>query len=599
MTLSTAETKLEELFGADLRSLAALRIGTASLVLWDLFQRSQDLVAHYTDFGVLPRTAAFDALYSRWMLSLHFMNGTWEFQALLVLIAAVFAFALLVGYKTRLATIISWILLISLDARNVLLAQGADTLLRLVLFWAIFLPWGARVSVDSGVNPLWKKVPYQCLTWGTFAYQMQIVFMYWFSALFKKAPEWRTEGTAIYYTLSIDSLTSSVGQYLLQFPDVMKGLTHTVFWFEIIGPALLFFPVFTGLIRTLVSFCFIVMQIGFGLCLVLGLFPWISAVCMIAFLPSWFWEKVVNSLRRAESQVKIYYDQDCGFCFRSVAVIQTFFLLRENQLLPARSDPLIEADMKKINSWVVVDSRGVRHFSFRGILVLMNASSLLWPFHSLLRAPAIARLGEKAYRFVSRHRNTVCRTNLRDSTSYVPGLKLSPLANALVIALLAYVFLWNWQGIPGNEHYRLLSERMRVVGYILRLDQSWNMFAPYPTKEDGWFVVVGRLNYGGLVDLFGNENGKDVSWEKPALVSSTYKNQHWWRYMRWLWVQRQSSHPTNYARYLCRRWNSNHARFERLDELAIFFIFELTLPDYQHFEPRRTLISRHKCEQAQ
>lgn len=206
-------------------------------------------------------------------------------------------------------------------------------------------------------------------------------------------------------------------------------------------------------------------------------------------------------------------------------MIQTCFLLRENQLLPARSDRLIEADMEKINSWVVVDGRGARHFGFRGILVLMNASLLLWPFHSLLRAPAIARFGETAYRFVSRHRNTVC-TNLRDSTSCVPGLKLSPLANALVIALLAYVFLWNWQGTPGNEHYRLLSERMRVVGYILRLDQSWNMFAPYPTKEDGWFVVVGRLNYGGLVDLFGNENGKDVSWEKPALVSSTYKNQH-------------------------------------------------------------------------
>lgn len=86
--------------------------------------------------------------------------------------------------------------------------------------------------------------------------------MYWFSVFLKTAPEWRTEGTAIYYTLSIDSLTSPVGQYLLQFPELMQGLTHAVFWFEIIRPALLFFPVFTGLIRTLVSFCFIVMQIG-------------------------------------------------------------------------------------------------------------------------------------------------------------------------------------------------------------------------------------------------------------------------------------------------------------------------------------------------
>ena len=82
MRFSFLKTKFEEMFGADLRSLAVLRIGTAILILVDLFQRSQDLVAHYTDFGVLPRAAAIDALYSRWMLSLHFVNGSWQFQAL-------------------------------------------------------------------------------------------------------------------------------------------------------------------------------------------------------------------------------------------------------------------------------------------------------------------------------------------------------------------------------------------------------------------------------------------------------------------------------------------------------------------------------------
>jgi hypothetical protein len=42
-------------FGSDLRSMAALRVGCALIVLLDLSQRSADLVSHYTDQGIAPR----------------------------------------------------------------------------------------------------------------------------------------------------------------------------------------------------------------------------------------------------------------------------------------------------------------------------------------------------------------------------------------------------------------------------------------------------------------------------------------------------------------------------------------------------------------
>ena len=48
-----------EAFGADLRSLALMRIGAATLLLVDLAMRAGDLIAHYTDAGVLPRERAF------------------------------------------------------------------------------------------------------------------------------------------------------------------------------------------------------------------------------------------------------------------------------------------------------------------------------------------------------------------------------------------------------------------------------------------------------------------------------------------------------------------------------------------------------------
>src|SRR6266511_2656335 len=85
--LSVFKRKLGEVLGADLRSLAALRVTMAVLIIFDLLLRSRDLVAHYTDPGALPRVAVLDQTRSRWLISLHLINGTWEIQAMLFVIA--------------------------------------------------------------------------------------------------------------------------------------------------------------------------------------------------------------------------------------------------------------------------------------------------------------------------------------------------------------------------------------------------------------------------------------------------------------------------------------------------------------------------------
>jgi hypothetical protein len=79
-----------------------------------MLQCSTDLVAHYTDYGVAPRTLVMKNLSSHWYISFHLMSGIWQLQSLLFLFAAVAAIALLVGYHTRLATFLSWALFVSI-----------------------------------------------------------------------------------------------------------------------------------------------------------------------------------------------------------------------------------------------------------------------------------------------------------------------------------------------------------------------------------------------------------------------------------------------------------------------------------------------------
>jgi len=136
----------------DLRSLAALRVALAAVLLLDLADRSRDLTVHYTDLGVTPR-ASVVAESGSWRYSLHLAAIDTFGQGVLFCLSGAFAAALLVGYRTRIATIGSWLLLGSLHARNWLLLNSGDELLLMLLFWSMFLPLGARWSLDALRRP--------------------------------------------------------------------------------------------------------------------------------------------------------------------------------------------------------------------------------------------------------------------------------------------------------------------------------------------------------------------------------------------------------------------------------------------------------------
>ena len=63
------------------------------------------------------------------------------------------ALMIIVGFKTRLFSVLSLVLLISLQNRTIINA-GGDSLLSALLFWACFLPLGARYSLESVKNSL-------------------------------------------------------------------------------------------------------------------------------------------------------------------------------------------------------------------------------------------------------------------------------------------------------------------------------------------------------------------------------------------------------------------------------------------------------------
>lgn len=270
-----------------------MRIGVALVVIADLLIRGSDLSAHYTNEGLWPTHVIHNFGWKTGFWSLHELNGSFAWAFSLFAIHLLFAFFLLAGYKTKLSTIIVWLLYISLHNRNLFVNQAGDDLLRLVLFWGMFLPWNAYYSSDS---KYFKYEPSQKYI-ANAGYLLLIASVYFFTVILKYSPEWRGDGTAVYYALSLDQLRlPGVGDWLYAHEGVMKFLTHFCYYAEIIIPLLIILPSRKGYLRLIAFILIIILHTGIGLTLYVGLFFVINMVTAIGLIPAFVMDKIEEKL---------------------------------------------------------------------------------------------------------------------------------------------------------------------------------------------------------------------------------------------------------------------------------------------------------------
>ncbi len=284
---------LTGLFEVDLRGLAVFRIVLGLLLICDLLMRLPGLPLFYTDTGALPRSLAIYHLGSMVGLSAHLMSGELWFQGALFLTAFLFGGFLVFGYKARMAAFVSWFLFISVCSRNPQVLNYGDSLLGMLLLWSSFLPIGRYYSIgdrrgEGGSGP--KPV---ILSVASAALLLQVVIMYWVTAFLKTGPEWPT-GDALYYALHLDFLTTPAGRWLLDFPGLLKMLTHASLILEYVGPLLLLYPFGSRTVRLLGVIGFTMLHLGIAGTMRIGLFPFIDIAALIPFIPTVVWDRLTG-----------------------------------------------------------------------------------------------------------------------------------------------------------------------------------------------------------------------------------------------------------------------------------------------------------------
>ena len=271
------------LFDIDDRALAAFRIFTGIFLIVDICIRFTDFRAHYTNFGVLP----FEVVRNQLLLPVHFTFHLNDTLTAVLFAAVVFAaLCLVLNLRTRLAIFISWLLLVSLQHRNPLVIQGGDTVLRLYLFWGLFLPLDRSFR-----RPARRAARYSPIfTIASAAILLQICEVYWFSVALKSHAAWRVDFSAVYYALNIEQYVSALGRWLLSFKPILPVLTVLTLIVETLFPLVALVAFRFQKLKLFAALAMMLLHVFFGLAFELGTFPYISILGWIFFLPAIFWD---------------------------------------------------------------------------------------------------------------------------------------------------------------------------------------------------------------------------------------------------------------------------------------------------------------------
>lgn len=448
--MSGSATGWRGVFGADTRSLALWRVGLGLLVLYEAVERTRSsalLVAG----GVMPMDMV---PWRRLHRSLLFWSDAPEVVAGVVALLGLAGLALVLGWRTRAAGFVAWVLVASLQARNPTALSGADTLLRLMLFWSLFLPTNGLLSLDRAAGRTPLVPPATIVTAGSVAYLLQIGALYVVTGLLKSGAPWH-DGTALHDALHLDQLVDPLGVWARDRAWLTVPLTHATWWLEVAGPALLLVPVAFGPVRAAVVAAFLALHVGIEAMMDIGPFPVTSIVCWMPLIPGWVWDRL---------------------------------------------------------RWPVVDGG-------RGAVGWWS-----WAWQGLA-------------------------------------------ADAMVVMVW-----WNLGSLVPEAGP---PQVVRRVAMTLRLDQRWDMFAPRPKTDDGWYVFAGRTADGRVLEVF-RPGGGERTFAKPADIPSTFPAERWRKYLERLTEDGLAELRPPLLRWMCEDWNDRASAEDRVDAIAWFWMLEPT-----------------------
>ncbi len=267
-------------------SLGLFRIAFASVMLVTVTFIAIDASIWYGEDGVLPLAYAAKTLDgTRWNI-LALLPQT---EGMLRCFFGVFFMAivaLLIGFQTRLASILVWACLVSMHHRDVYLLNSGDHLMRTLTFFLMFAPADRAFSVDRLLRlRRGQESPGMAtiVPWPQRLLQIQVCVMYFSAVLWKlEGTQW-IDGTAAHYILHLDEFK--------RFP--VPDFAHTLWfsrlatWSSLAVEAAFPFLIWIRPLRGVMLIAGVLLHLGLEYTMNIPFFQWVVLSSYFLFLDDW------------------------------------------------------------------------------------------------------------------------------------------------------------------------------------------------------------------------------------------------------------------------------------------------------------------------
>ena len=532
----------------DRRTLGFSRILLGFLMITDLFRRTPDWLAMFSDKGVLPNHVQLWRTSGWGLFSIvNAFSTAPDLWALWFVILCTFI-CVFVGYKTRIAQLLALVFISGMNARVLLIENGGYVVYNLLALWTCFLPMGDRFSVDAllasmrrrneanaaelndrtGVMEKRLEKPHVSIVAGVIL--LQICAIYYFNVIHKTGALWKN-GTAVHYVLWVDRMVNPIiAQVRGHVPPILIIVaTKFVLMCEAGIPIALSSPLGRTWARRIALSLMCILHIGFGTTFVLGPFAWAMCLFSTLLITTDDWNIASRTMRRTHRARIVLFDETSAGALWVCRLLKRFDLY---ELLTFRGEAGLAEGIAVEHP--VTGARAHRSQALSEIIAAFPLGPVIaWKY----RIPGISHLVDAVWNALARKdaRKTF-GLRLPKGPSDAPTDEMAPIrqkGRRMLIALRevavlvmfaaavnqALVELWCTKNLakwPHPEPLRLLAQKFRFL-------QGWFMFSPGPVTDDGTILVDAKTIDGRNIDPF---TGQPPNWELSKVQSYAY-NQIW------------------------------------------------------------------------
>jgi hypothetical protein len=290
---------MKSIKGLTIRHLGLFRLLLGAVIVFDLvIKKNSSITFFYTDEGVLP-AGLLSQITETYQCSLFYYLHSTTLIYLFWFLTIAAAILYTIGYRTKLVSIVLYILLFSIHERNAVFLSGAHQIERTLLFWSIFLPLNGSFTLF----PV-KYDKHEVRTVAAWGILIQICLIYFVNAWVKTGDTWK-EGTAVAYAVMIPMHRGMFADYILSNPLLYTLLTYGTVIFEYLIPFLIFVPYRNELLRffaAILIFSFHWLLLPF---LVVEDFALFAIPVIALLIPENLIERIESNLTRNETGIKI------------------------------------------------------------------------------------------------------------------------------------------------------------------------------------------------------------------------------------------------------------------------------------------------------